>query len=154
MFAMETGSAYQDESWCNFPPGESRLQRQVLSVFERLNEPPERVLAGNLVPFRSQKWHSLKNRQASVEFGKLLWLSVLRRAQPSVIVTMGAKTTQVIANTLNIDHLQRHPVGWGNIGAYHATYDGGQLIGLPHLSRYSIMTRPQSAPYLANLFSL
>lgn len=59
--ATPTGtSTYRDEEWKPpREPGEEKLQRQVLEVFRRLDVRPERVLAGNLVPFRSKDWERL-----------------------------------------------------------------------------------------------
>ena len=154
IYATESGSAYLNESWAGCAPGENRLQRQVLALFEKLDIKPEHVLAGNLVPFRSPDWRSLKDRESSVHFGMELWAEVLRTAKPSLVFTMGSHATRVVANILDIEGLTRQPISWGRVAAYWAQFDGGRLIGLPHLSRFGVITRPQSSEALEELLAL
>ncbi|QPM90834.1 uracil-DNA glycosylase family protein [Pseudooceanicola algae] len=146
-YAMERGSAYSHESWAGCAPSQHPLQKQVLSLFAKLEIEPEEVLAGNLVPFRSRDWKSLKSRKQSVQFGKELWTEALQTSQPPLIVTMGALTTKILSEMLDIRHLEKHPTGWGKVSAFRGEFEGGRLVGLPHLSRFSIMTRPQSSFY-------
>ncbi len=153
-YAMESGSAYSNESWAGCAPGESRLQRQVLALFEKLDIKPEHVLAGNLVPFRSPDWRSLKDREASVQFGMELWAEVLRTAKPSLVITMGSQATRIVADLLGVEGLAKQRIGWGRVAGYWAQSDGGRLIGLPHLSRFGVITRPQSSEALEELLSL
>ncbi|WP_165978808.1 uracil-DNA glycosylase family protein [Antarcticimicrobium luteum] len=153
-YAMESGSAYSHESWVGCAPGESRLQRQVLALFERLDTKPEHVLAGNLVPFRSRDWQSLKNPEDSVQFGTELWEEVLRSAKPALVITMGSQTRRIVVNLLGIEELTKHDVGWGRVAAYKGRFDGGRFVGLPHLSRFGIITRPQSTEVLDELLPI
>ncbi|HWU64737.1 MAG TPA: uracil-DNA glycosylase family protein [Ensifer sp.] len=153
-YAMDSGSAYSNESWAGYAPGESSLQRQVLALFKKLDIKPEHVLAGNLVPFRSPDWRSLKDRKASVQFGMELWVEALRSAKPSIVITMGTQATRIVAELLGVESLTKQHIGWGRVAAYSARYDGGWLIGLPHLSRFGVITRPQSSEALEKLLSL
>lgn len=152
-FAMNNGSAYSNESWAGCAPGQSKLQRQVLALFRRIDAMPDNVLAGNLVPFRSPNWKSIDDGAGSLKFGKELWIRVLSRAKPSVIVTMGAEVTRAVAEIMDVKTLHRYPVGWGEITGQRGTFSGGMLVGLPHLSRFSIMNRDASASELDKLFS-
>lgn len=153
VFAMPEGrSAYVDESWAGNADGESPLQRQVRALFDRLNVAPHAVLAGNLVPFRSPDWASLVDPKGALIFGKELWRDILRQAAPSIVVTMGGETTKAVADLLNVQSFSRHPVGWGNITAQRSSFDSGTLIGLPHLSRFGVMTRAASSDHLDKLF--
>jgi hypothetical protein len=88
-YAMAQGSAYSHESWAGYAPSQHQLQKQVLSLFAKLEIEPEDVLAGNLVPFRSRDWKSLNDRKQSVRFGKELWTEVLQTSRPSLIISMG-----------------------------------------------------------------
>ena len=153
-FAMNTGcSAYRDESWAGYRAGKSRLQREVLSLFDRLGENPEAVLSGNLVPFRSPNWASLKDKRSAVRFGEQLWEQVLKRARPQIVVTMGVQATQSIGHVLKIANRFKTPIGWGAYTASKGRFDGGWHVGLPHLSTFTIMNRAKSKPYLDALFS-
>ncbi|AKI02240.1 uracil DNA glycosylase superfamily protein [Hoeflea sp. IMCC20628] len=152
-FAMKEGSAYRDESWADNPPGESKLQKQILSLFDRLGEKPENVLSGNLVPFRSPDWNSLKRPRSALKFGEDLWLSVLRDAKPSLVVTMGSLAIDSVCRLLQVRDVRKTEVGWGSITACKGRFNSGIFVGLPHLSRFGIMNRPESAPYLDALFA-
>jgi hypothetical protein len=152
-FSMKVGSAYRDESWAGRKPGESKLQKQVLALFERLGEAPENVLSGNLVPFRSPDWDSLKEPRSAIKFGEELWSTVLQNAQPSLVVTMGSQASESVCRLLQVQNIRRLELGWGNITASRGKFSGGTFIGLPHLSRFGIMNRPKSALYLEALFA-
>lgn len=154
VYAMPEGqSAYVVESWAGYPPGKSPLQSQVRSLFKRLKVTPDAVLAGNLVPFRSPNWKSLKDHHRSLAFGKDLWAHILRRAQPSIVITMGGDTTKAIADILGVMNMDCYAIGWGDISAKRGDFTRGTLIGLPHLSRFSVMNRASSAGHLDRLFA-
>jgi hypothetical protein len=44
------------------------------------------------------------------------------------------------------------PIGWGNVKAFAADFPGGRIVGLPHLSRYSVIGRQKSETALKSLF--
>lgn len=151
-FAPDHGSAYEDEIWGNAPPGQSKLQRQVQALFAGLGVAPSDVLAGNLVPFRSPDWSALQDKQGSLAFGQRLWKDIVARAKPSLVVTMGGPTFDALAGALMTEATEKHLLGWGTVAGRRAVFDGGALIGLPHLSRFGVMKREQSQEGLAALF--
>ena len=150
-FSCEAGSAYVRESWAGHPPGEAPLQWQVRTLFDGLGEVPASVLAGNLVPFRSRDWDSLPSSERATAFGLELWRDVLRSAEPSLIVTMGGTSFDLLARLYGIAP-RSVPTGWGRVSARWGEADGCRIVGLPHLSRFRIVTRPQSEVALRSLF--
>lgn len=153
VYAMPEGkSAYVTESWAGHAPGKNPLQSQVRSLFSRLEVSPDAVLAGNLVPFRSPSWKDLKDHQGSLAFGKELWGKILRQAKPSILITMGGDTTKAAMDIMGVQKMNRYSVGWGDVSAQRGEFDGGTLIGLPHLSRFGIMRREASKIHLGILF--
>ncbi|NJL50337.1 MAG: hypothetical protein HC909_01070 [Blastochloris sp.] len=152
-FCVSCGSAYADERWGNFGPGQAPLQRQVLALFEMLGEKPDAVLAGNLVPFRSPNWSTLTDKETSLEFGRQLWTRVLRRAKPKLIVGMGEIVFKMLSQIVIASQSERIPVGWDAVRATRARFDGGIVVGLPHLSRFPIVTRPSSSAPLRYLLT-
>lgn len=151
--AMERGSAYVDETWAGaIQPGSSPLQRQVRALFEGLAVEPQKVLAGNLVPFRSPSWNRLESKDFSLRFGELLWSDILKRAQPTLVVGMGHKVFKPLSRILSATNANPIRVGWGNVTAVKATISNGSLVVLPHLSRFGIITRQESADALRTLF--
>lgn len=151
-FCMAGGSAYAEESWAGFPPGQSPLQRQVLLLFQRLEVRPADVLAGNLVPFRSPNWERLADRQQALRFGRALWADVLEQVRPKLVISMGGVANEAVAAMLSVAGLRSVPVAWGQVSAVAGRFDGGRFVGLPHLSRFGIISRPQSAEALKELF--
>jgi hypothetical protein len=151
-FAPSTGSAYVDESWAGHPPGASPLQRQVIVLFRSLGVKPEDVLAGNLVPFRSPDWARLQNRDHALSFGRELWRDVLMQVRPRLVIGMGREVSASLSSVMNARNVKNVRVGWGAVTGLRAETDGGFLVGLPHLSRFAIMKRPQSQPGLRALF--
>lgn len=152
-FAMSSGSAYEDEVWekgCD--PGESPLQRQVRMLLKLIGEQPSEVLAGNLVPFRSPDWKTLPNRESALRFGKSLWRKILAQARPSLVIAMGAESRDAMADILCVDRLEKVPVNWDKVSARRGEFLGGTLIGIPHLSRYTIFGRAESEGALKKLF--
>ncbi|MBB4120323.1 hypothetical protein [Martelella radicis] len=151
--AMREGSAYVDEVWDNArTAGENPLQRQVRALFDRLSVAPENVLAGNLVPFRSPSWSSLPNSRTALAFGEEIWTELFERARPKLVIGMGLELLSPLSRTLGAFDPVRHSVAWGNVTAAKATFPTGKLVVLPHLSRFGIVTRPQSRPALDLLF--
>lgn len=151
--SMLTGSAYVVESWGNgLTPGQSPLQKQVRALFGRLNIEPDKVLAGNLIPFRSPSWAHLDDKEAALRFGESIWRVILERARPRLVICMGSATYASLSRILGATDAETVRVGWGSVGARRAAFKGGILVGLPHLSRFGIMTRPQSEAALRQLF--
>lgn len=149
-FSSEKGSAYRKEieDW-----GSSRsLQDQVIALFNRLNVSPEEVLAGNLVPFRSPDAQSLSGALEAIAFGRSQWSEILEKLQPSIVVSMGGTTNREISRLLKVGKTVRHPVGWANYTASRGEFAGGTWVGLPHLSRFSIMKRRASQSALNDVF--
>lgn len=146
VLAMPAGrSAYLHESWAGHAPGESPLQRQVLALFAALAVPPEQVLAGNLVPFRSPSWAALPDAAGALAFGQSLWCDILEHTRPRLVVTMGRETYRHIALTLDVREERTVSAGWGTLTLRAAQGARCRLVGLPHLSRYTLFGRPASA---------
>lgn len=148
-------SAYRDEVWKPpREPGQEKLQQQVLAVFERLAVAPEEVLAGNLVPFRSEDWERLGNASAAIAFGRSLWGDIFRRCGvPPTVVTMGKQAFTQMARILGAGDVTPVGYAWGRETASKAAFPGGRLIGLPHLSRRPIMRHASRQMALDELFS-
>lgn len=150
--APKDSSAYVAEAWAGSPPGQSPLQRQARLLFASLDVRPEAVLAGNLVPFRSSSWHNLQNRSDALAFGKTLWTQILRQSDPGLVIAMGRDTFEVLAEIMKIESRTKIKSGWGRVVIRLAENDKKKLVGLPHLSRFSIIGRRKSEDALAHSF--
>ena len=151
-FAPIEGSTYVTESWGGAAPGESPLQRQVRGLFRKLDVAPVDVLAGNLVPFRSRDWSQLKSKTTALDFGHSLWTRILARARPHLIIGMGGLVTEALVRMFGLGVACRVSLGWGRVTGRWWKSEELEVVGLPHLSRFSIINRPQSQSGLAQLF--
>jgi hypothetical protein len=140
-WSVESGSAYELESWKGRPPGQENLQRQVRRMFEIMNIPPAEVLSGYLVPFRSPRWQALPHKSASFHFGIRLWQEILKKAKVRTVIAFGKDIAPQIVSLLNATALTEHPTGWGEqkIALYRIENDGS-LIVLPHLSTFKLFS--------------
>ncbi|MEV8468638.1 uracil-DNA glycosylase family protein [Fluviibacterium sp. DFM31] len=148
----ERGSAYVVQKWGNHAPGQAPLQQQVRKLFEALAVDPQAVLAGNVVPFRSPSWADLAEPKSAVSFGQSLWHEIFDHARPRLVVAFGREAYEALLPAVGASHVEEVLVGWGSIKGRWAQGNGVRLIGLPHLSRFSIVGRPQSEAGLAHLF--
>lgn len=149
-FSTEAGSAYRKEIE-DWGPSSS-LQDQVIALFHRLNVVPEDVLAGNLVPFRSPSEDSLPGVSEAIAFGRYLWKEILDNVRPSIVVSMGGTTNREISRLVKVRDTTKYAIGWGSYTASRGDFAGGTWIGLPHLSRFTIMRRSASQTALNELF--
>lgn len=170
-FTVERGSAFVEERWEKsnqqstqeeakerFPEGEAPLQKQVCALFRKLHVnsapvKPECVLAGNLIPFHEPKWSNVQDRRSAIQFGEKMWKSMLLRAQPRLVIGMGKDVLCPLRRIFKARIPQSVLVNWGNIRGHRVRLaGGGLLVVLPHLSRFSIIDRPESADALRDLF--
>ena len=147
-----SASSYIHEHWGGHTAGSSPLQRQVRRLYQRLNVDAEDVLSGNLVPFRSSSWSGLRDAEMALSFGRCLWNDILMQAKPRVIVTMGMVCYLEIRKILQVSEVMCVPLAWGNICGRRSEGGGVVVVGLPHLSRFGVMTRAASEPALDHLF--
>lgn len=153
--SSEPGSAYVKESWRGCPPGEAPLQKQVRGLFSRLQTAqgipaPEddllhKSIAAYFVPFRSPTFQALAHRAEALDFASKLWARVFKDIDPRLIITIDQGTTEGLTRILcaklgTAPVKQRFPTGWGK-------YTGWGIIRFPHLSRFGIFGRLESAPY-------
>ena len=123
-----------------------------MALFRRLRVQPEDVLAGNLVPFRSPSELELRDKDRSIAFGIKIWSQILATVKPPIVISLGNSTNEIVSRLLRARQIRKLEVGWGSITASRGEFNGGLWIGLPHLSRFAIMTRKESAKALDTLF--
>ncbi len=145
-FAMPCGSAFVKERWYGGPPGEGKLQKEALTLFKMLGQKPEDVLAGSLVPFRSPSWADVPNdrKKSAIAFGQQLWEEIIHRACPSLVITYGNEPFKACQELLKTSSIKLYDLHWLNgsssLSDRRCTFPNGELIGLPHLSRFPVIT--------------
>ena len=153
-FAMSRGSAYVIESWKESPPGCSKLQNEVRALFGLLKERPEDVLAGNLVPFRSPNWRSLRDPQGAINFGRAIWREILATAQPQIIIAMGKEVRQAVKPLVGADKTRSILLNWGQVDGERGRCRFGVFVGLPYLGRFPVVSREESRPAIRELLKM
>jgi hypothetical protein len=144
-WSVEAGSAYVIERWKGCAPGQENLQRQVIRMFQIMDEKPDKVLSGYLVPFRSQKWKRLPKKSDSIRFGIGLWREVFERANIQTVIAFGKGTAPHIINILGASFHESHLAGWGAQTIDEYLFGSNRrLVVLPHLSWFGLFGRPQS----------
>ena len=132
----EEGCAYVIEDW-GHGPGKAPLQQQIQRLFEVAKVAPADVLCGYLVPFRSPDWVHGVSAEA-LKFGKVLWGQLFGTRRPALTFTLGRPAYDAVFELFGCVPQSKTHSGWGDTWIRCASYEGGRLIGLPHLSRFRI----------------
>ena len=160
--SVEAGNAYRVEPW----GPEDRLnplQLQVCGLYEQVaahlpgadrDTLMDSSLSANFCPFRSPSWAALPNRKGSVEFSEHLWARIFQVVAPPAILCLTelpARHFSTVLQRLGWTEIgvESAPVGWGSITySIRTLRRAGResvVVRLPHLSRFRIIGRPQSA---------
>jgi hypothetical protein len=153
-----TVNAYLDEDWSSsrsYGKGCHRLQKNFKCLFEALGEDPRAVCGTNLI-FKG----SDDARGAGYpEMAKLCWPvheAILRVVQPRAIITFGVTNTfQFVAEQLGGGPVQYFKSGHGDWSWGSLTKKGApSLIGLPHLSWYTLWTHLEVVEKIKSLLKV
>jgi hypothetical protein len=145
MLTYEDGCIYLSEKWQGRECSNHPLQLQIQRLFELARVHGDKVLSGYLVPFRSPTWAALKAPQEARQFGVEMWRCLLDGRSPRLTFTIGDVVFQSMQDILKGSDATEHASGWGNVKIKLAEYEGGHLIGLPHLSRYRLFGKKARA---------
>lgn len=147
---------YYHGAWTG-DPGQSPLQVQIQSLFERLNLGETDVFCGNFVPFRSPGWSDLPEKEDALCLGRRLWSWALQSCPADLFLTMGRLAGAEIAQLKSGDSAPPEPVylpvNWGRQKLEIYSGAGWTVINLPHLSRYKLFSgkpRPDLEQALAS----
>ncbi|MEQ1494825.1 MAG: hypothetical protein ABL912_03575 [Novosphingobium sp.] len=139
------GNSYLIQRW-GHNGGFSTLQRQIARLLEVAGVAEQEVISLNAVPFRSPDWKSLENKKAAVSFGLGMLNDALVSSQLRVVVAFGLGSIEKrVAKQLGYGDIISVPTGWGKIMArQYRNAAGATMFGLPHLSRFAILGRPEA----------
>jgi hypothetical protein len=153
-FSNENGNSYFVESWGK-NGGKSSLQMQIARLNTILDIPQQDLLSGNLVPFRSPDWKSLQETERSLNFGLTMLDWLLASTELRLVVAFGLGIVERrLVRHLGAESVGEEKTGWGKIVARFYRTPRFHLVLLPHLSRFSVLGRPQSASLEARLIAL
>ena len=145
-------SAYRDESWYGRKPGESRMQRMMLHLFDELGLDSREVPASEVVFLRSKDLSKLTG-----DFNQLaeecwpLHQAVIKNLSVRVVVCLGKSAANWVRNKLGahtlLDEFKDTKPGYTRRwkSETHKNSDGMVVVRLSHPSQ-AIWTDPLSDP--------
>ena len=165
-FRYEDHNAYTGVDWKGAGVGESKLQRQVRALFEELRLrlradcTPEdfaltEVVTANYIPFRSPDEARLHKPDESKAFALALWADIFRAWRPDVVVCYGSTPFKALEQLLGSTPRPRQWETRSPLRAamrLHKLPSGTRILGLPHLSRFSIFAFPENELVIADAF--
>jgi hypothetical protein len=152
---------YFDESWARptgkpFRPGSHPLQRNLRVLFDSLGRNLQSVCASNLIFVRSKKAAEVQY----LEYAGRCWSVhelILDIVKPRTILAFGNSTWSTFSYLYEklgqgVTQAEPFPSGHGNwvLKAFQGRYKGApvSVIGLPHLSRYTVKRRAEVVQWL------
>lgn len=152
-FCMPPGkNSFRDEQWGTHEFGQAPLQKQVQSLFKKLNRRPEDVLCGEFIPFRSPEINALPNRKIAEEFARALWRDIFDITHPKLVMTLGKNVFYALHGVLGGSEIEEISINWGNVKARRTQCRDCVLVGVPHLSHFGFINRKESAQPLSKMF--
>jgi hypothetical protein len=148
----ERGNSYEVERLTTRSP----LTAQFLKLSELLGIPPKSILTGTAHPFRSYTWSDLTPQQKSVglNFGRKFWSQVLG-SRIKLVITLGDLTTQLIGKDFDLRLTEEIASGWAATKLKrYSTSRGFDIVQLPHLSHFKLLSRKECEGPLAAIFRL
>ncbi len=153
--ATRKTNAYLDEEWKG-KAGEAPLQKRVTWLLEELGYQPREVCSSNLIFIRSRNYKGVEYSLADECWP--IHEEILGTVQPKVIISFGNSVTSPY------DYLRKkfnaggqdeiYPSGHGSwvIRSFKTVIDDRStyVIGLPHLSRYSPIGKPDVIEWIKN----
>lgn len=167
--SFENDSAYFVEIWKKGKPaGASPLQIQIKRLFKEIasrlgkdcKEILEASVCGYFIPFRSQSFDSLKEKDTCIRVSKNLWKNILSEIKFQLILSIDRETYDNIKQILlSLKYCEvqssEQPTGWGNYKASITYFEKGDekvtFVRFPHLSRFSIFGREKSEEAISKL---
>lgn len=139
-WSQEEGNAYKIESWGGQASGTDKLQVQIQRMCKLLKVELDKTLSATFTPFRSPSWKDLGNKDQAIAFSANLWRWAIAQSNLKIFVCVGKDVTvKQIANIIGATRLEDAPSGWGDYKIErYKTQDGKVIIGLPHLSRFTL----------------
>jgi uracil-DNA glycosylase len=158
MLSNET-NAYLDESWGNhgsLDKGDAPLQRRICWLLKRIGLSPREVCASNLIFLRSRKQRDISYNALA----KLCWLihnAILSVVQPRLIIAFGNSDVSPYGYLRTLSNFGGQedciPSGHGNwlVKGFQSEISDKKVyvVGLPHLSRYSIIGKDHVIEWLS-----
>lgn len=145
----ERGNSYVVERDTTVSP----ITEQYLELCKLVNIDASAVLAGVIMPFRTQQWAPRRDA-AGLEVGKQFWREVLPETKLRTIFAVGRVTAKTIAELCGARAAGELPAGWGSCRiSLYEDGAGRRIIGLPHLSRFRLLSTKRGRQQISQAYS-
>lgn len=146
----ERGNSYLVEREARHSP----IAEQYRQLCEFIHKDPEEVLAGALMPFRTDRWDHKRDRQ-NISVARPFWRQVIATGNVRQIFCMGREVEKEVVASTNAELKNQLPANWGNLTIRRYTTESGlQIFGLLHFSTYKMFGRAECIPQLAKLLDV
>ena len=166
-------AAYVSEEWRfngkRNPPGQQPLQKQIRELFRLIHEKTGLSTSGDAlldnsfcaqyIPFRSESYKKLKNKNQCKEFSKTIWQEIFsEHLAPRLIICIDkiafSELKSMFGESVGAVKPIRMGTGWGNIKVDIVRYDNGMtMVRFPHLSRFRIFGRKKSELHVESIMA-
>ncbi|SMY09912.1 hypothetical protein [Flavimaricola marinus] len=146
----ERGNSYLVEREAKHSP----MAEQYRKLCDFIDQDPEGVLTGTLMPFRTAKWNPLRDRP-NISIARPFWREFLGTGKIKQVFCMGRVVEDAIVELTGARLERQLPANWGNLTIRrYSTTNHVQIYGLLHFSTYKMFGRAECIPQLARLMDL
>lgn len=127
---------------------------QFIELIKVLGVSSDKVVTGAYVPFRTNRWSDLSRHQEkkALDIANTFWNPLIAR-HPLTICCGNKVFENVLRNLNSKGTVKRIHSGWGNVSIKVLHHNSNQVIGLPHLSSYRLLSNDASRQALSDLLS-
>jgi|TARA_B100000315_G_scaffold167405_1_gene155940 hypothetical protein len=149
----ERGNSYFIERYTTRSP----ITEQYIKLIELLAINPNKVLTGYAHPFRSAAWSDFNSveKDAGLELGVDFWKMVLDQGRIKTVIITGSDLSKTFVDRMGAHQETQIPSGWNPTSlTKHRTDKNIEIISLPHLSRFKLLSRANCYEPLREIFSI
>jgi hypothetical protein len=149
----ERGNSYIVERHTTKSP----ITEQFILLTDLLAISPENILTGVAHPFRSDDWNHFNSvqKQIGLELGFEFWKKVLDQGKITTVIISGTDISNMFVEHMGARFETKLASGWGRTSlTRHRTQSDIEIISLPHLSRFKLLSRSACYNPLKEIFKI
>lgn len=132
----------------------SPMAAQYQMLCDLIGKDPESVLAGALMPYRTDRWVATRDAP-NINLVRPFWDAVFARGHVREVYCMGREVERAVVDLLEARLDEEIPAGWGRLTLRRYVSPQGVVVyGLLHLSTFKMLSRAPCVAQLRHLFGL
>jgi len=129
----------------------SPMADQYRRLCKLIGDDPEDVLAGALMPYRTDNWRNSRD-EPNIEISADFWRDTILNGRIEQVFCVGRVVEKTVVKLTNARLMVEMPSGWGTAAIRrYLTVGGVKVYGLPHLSRFKLLSRTSCLSQIADL---